>query len=84
MALFLAGYIRDCQRTLMHYMGTIPRENSADAAENHGFYRLSSKNFGLVGGNLRELTIVYPYVIRYEVLGNDVTILRVRHGMRRP
>jgi hypothetical protein len=28
-------------------MGTIPRENSADAAENHGFYRLSSKNFGL-------------------------------------
>jgi hypothetical protein len=47
MALFLAGYIRDCQRTLMHYMGTIPRENSADAAENHGFYRLSSKNFGL-------------------------------------
>src|SRR5262245_42852659 len=24
MALFLAVYIRDCQRTLMHYMGTIP------------------------------------------------------------
>jgi toxin ParE1/3/4 len=37
-----------------------------------------------VGSNLRELTIVYPYIIRYEVLGNDVTILRVRHGMRRP
>jgi hypothetical protein len=56
MALFLAGYIRDCQRTLMHYMGTIPRENSADAAENHGFYRLSSKNFGLtaVAEGLRE------------------------------
>jgi toxin ParE1/3/4 len=37
-----------------------------------------------VGDNLRELTVVYPYIIRYEVLGNDVTILRVRHGMRRP
>ena len=36
-----------------------------------------------VGDNLRELTVVYPYIIRYEVLGNDVTILRVRHGMRR-
>jgi toxin ParE1/3/4 len=38
----------------------------------------------LVGDNLRELTVVYPYVIRYEVVGNDVTILRVRHGSRRP
>ena len=37
-----------------------------------------------VGDNLRQLTAVYPYIIRYEVLGNDVTILRVRHGMRRP
>jgi plasmid stabilization system protein ParE len=37
-----------------------------------------------VGDNLRELAVVYPYIIRYEVLGNDVTILRVRHGMRRP
>ena len=37
-----------------------------------------------VGDNPRDLTVVYPYIIRYEVLGNDVTILRVRHGMRRP
>jgi addiction module RelE/StbE family toxin len=37
-----------------------------------------------VGDNLRELTVVYPYIIRYEIVGNDVTILRVRHGMRRP
>lgn len=36
------------------------------------------------GDNLRELTVVYPYIIRYEILGTDVTILRVRHGMRRP
>jgi plasmid stabilization system protein ParE len=30
------------------------------------------------------LTIVYPYLIRYEIVGNDVTILRIRHGKRRP
>jgi addiction module RelE/StbE family toxin len=37
-----------------------------------------------VGDNLRELTIVYPYLIRYEIVGNDVDILRIRHGKRRP
>jgi addiction module RelE/StbE family toxin len=37
-----------------------------------------------VDDNLRELTVVYPYIIRYEIVGNDVTILRVRHGMRGP
>ena len=37
-----------------------------------------------VGDNLRELTAVYPYIIRYELLGNEVTILQVRHGRRRP
>ncbi len=33
---------------------------------------------------VRELTIVRPYVIRYRVSGDIVTILRVRHGARRP
>jgi plasmid stabilization system protein ParE len=32
----------------------------------------------------RELTIVYPYVIRYRVYGERVGILSVRHGARRP
>ena len=36
-----------------------------------------------VGDNLRELTTVYPYIIRYEIRGEEVHILRVRHGMRR-
>jgi plasmid stabilization system protein ParE len=35
------------------------------------------------GTNLREWTLVYPYIIRYRIAGDDVRILRVRHGMRR-
>jgi toxin ParE1/3/4 len=38
----------------------------------------------LVGRNLRELTTIYPYIIRYEISVDEVLILRVRHGMRRP
>ena len=36
------------------------------------------------GGQLRELTVVYPYVIRYRIAADHVRILRVRHGARRP
>ena len=33
---------------------------------------------------LRQLTGVPPYVLTYEVIGEDVTILDVRHGRRLP
>ena len=36
------------------------------------------------GTAMRELLSVDPYVIRYAVVGDDVVILRVRHGARRP
>ncbi|HYU14021.1 MAG TPA: type II toxin-antitoxin system RelE/ParE family toxin [Stellaceae bacterium] len=36
------------------------------------------------GTALRELTVVYPYIIRYRVADDHVRILRVRHGRRRP
>ena len=32
----------------------------------------------------RELAIVTPYLIRYRITGDRVTILEVRHGARRP
>ncbi|WP_315764807.1 type II toxin-antitoxin system RelE/ParE family toxin [Sphingomonas sp. Y38-1Y] len=32
----------------------------------------------------RELVTLRPYIIRYLVLGDEVLILRVRHGARRP
>ncbi|HEU0156966.1 MAG TPA: type II toxin-antitoxin system RelE/ParE family toxin [Stellaceae bacterium] len=35
------------------------------------------------GTHLREMTIVYPYIIRYRVAADHVRILRVRHGARR-
>jgi plasmid stabilization system protein ParE len=36
------------------------------------------------GTALRELTVVYPYIIRHRVARDHVRILRVRHGARLP
>lgn len=33
-------------------------------------------------GGTREMTIVWPYVVRYRVRPESVAILRVRHGAR--
>lgn len=33
---------------------------------------------------IREMTIVPPYILRYEVVGDVVFIRGVRHGARRP
>ena len=34
------------------------------------------------GRGLREMTTVWPYILRYRVEGDTVIILRVRHGAR--
>lgn len=34
------------------------------------------------GEGRREMTTVWPYVLRYRVEGDTVTILRIRHGAR--
>lgn len=39
---------------------------------------------GRPGAQMRELLIVRPYVIRYRIRPNVVTIQGVRHGARRP
>jgi len=36
------------------------------------------------GTGMRELVATYPYIIRYRVVGDTVTILRIRHTSRRP
>jgi toxin ParE1/3/4 len=33
---------------------------------------------------LRELTLIYPYIIRYRVRGGEVEIVRIKHGAQRP
>lgn len=33
-----------------------------------------------VQGGRREMTIVWPYVLRYRIEGHKVLILRIRHG----
>lgn len=35
-------------------------------------------------GDTRVLTTVPPYLLRYQVTGDTVTILSIRHGARRP
>ena len=37
-----------------------------------------------VGGGVRQLSVVHPYAMRYRVLRDEVVILRIRHGARRP
>lgn len=34
------------------------------------------------GGGMREMTIVWPYILRYRVEDDAVFILRIRHGAR--
>ena len=36
-----------------------------------------------VARDIRELTVIYPYLIRYRERDDDVLILRIRHGARR-
>jgi hypothetical protein len=36
------------------------------------------------GSNIRQLVIVYPYIIRYQVVGDVVVFLRIRHSAHRP
>lgn len=38
----------------------------------------------LAGRGLRELTAVWPYIIRYRVTQDTVIILRIRHGAQEP
>jgi toxin ParE1/3/4 len=37
-----------------------------------------------VAQGVRELIVVYPYIIRYRIDGDLVVIMRVRHGGQRP
>ncbi len=37
-----------------------------------------------VGDNVRELTVVRPYLVLYEVKGDRVHVLHIRHGAQQP
>ena len=51
------------------------------AADSLSAYPLRGRQ---IGGGIRELTIVAPYLIQYQVIGGEVEILTIRHGARQP
>ncbi len=75
-------------RRIHDYIASFNARAAADLAERlfeTGSNLALSPNRGrpVTGKPWRELVIVYPYIIRYQVVGDVVRILRVRHGMRR-
>ena len=36
------------------------------------------------GARVRELAVIYPYIIRYTVKAEGVFIVRIKHGAQRP
>jgi len=50
------------------------------AAESLGDYAERGRP---IAKNRRELTIIWPYLILYRIAGDDVFVLRVRHGAQR-
>ena len=78
--------IREIRR-IHDYISPINPRAAAHLAEklfDTGQSLASNPNRGrpVAGRPWRELVIVYPYIIRYQVVGDVVRILRVRHGMR--
>lgn len=46
--------------------------------------RFPERGRRVAGTDMRELLAIFPYVIRYQIVGEEVVILRVRHAARRP
>ena len=55
-----------------------------DCTASVAYYERDPNAAGVLGDNLRELTAVHPYIIHYEVIGDELTTRRVRHSWRRP
>jgi len=53
-------------------------------AAGNGVAPFPNRGRAVSGTNMREITTVHPYVIRYRVEGDTVFILRIRHTARRP
>ena len=73
---------------IRRYIGAFNPRSAQDTADRliaagNGLANFPNRGRPVSGTDLRELTVVSPYVIRYRVAGDHVLILRVRHGMRR-
>jgi toxin ParE1/3/4 len=72
----IRGYIGQFNPTAAQRIGSRLRAAGDSLAE------LSDR--GRPAGRYREITAVWPYVLRYRVAGDSVVIMRVRHGKQRP
>ena len=78
--------LRDVEQ-IRRYLGQFNPSAARDFADHLRQTGDSLQDFperGRPAGRIRDLTIVWPYVIRYRVTANHVIILRVRHGARLP
>lgn len=73
----IAAYISDFSPLAAQRLA-LRLKSAADSLADHAERGRSA------GRGARELTVIYPYVIRYTVDKTTVRILRIRHGARRP
>ena len=53
-------------------------------SEGAGLAHFPHRGRSVPGTDMRELVTSYPYILRCQVVGDEVIILRVRHSARRP
>lgn len=53
-------------------------------ATGNGLVNFPHRGRPIPGTNMREAMTSYPYIIRYRINGDEVVILRIRHGAQRP
>ncbi len=84
--IWAAAALRDLQniRTYIGQFNPTAAQQVADRLQSAGDSLDELADRGRSAGRYREMTAVWPYVLHYRHAGDQVLILRVRHGKQRP